>query len=139
MTYLQRRVKEKTTEPYTYYDTGGKLNQTFIALKEIAYSLYVLALAQKPEWSTMNYLKAKPELLAMDGKYLLASTYGLSGQRVVFGQMLPNSFGGERSVLALSGSFYSALRDRALALNALLEADPRPPTGGNPGEKSVYY
>ena len=124
LTYLQRKVKTKGMEEYRFYNVNRQVQIKFIAAHENTYSLYVLGLAQKPDWATMNYYKSKPELLSLDARYLLASTYALSGRRESFNQILPRSFTGESSVRALDGSFYSATRDMALSLNGLLEADP---------------
>jgi uncharacterized protein YfaS (alpha-2-macroglobulin family) len=72
----------------------------------------------------MNYYKSNPALLALDGKYLLSAAYALSGDRRSFSSMLPNAFRGEESVQQTGGSFYSFLRDEAIALNALVDVDP---------------
>ncbi|MGV3587553.1 MAG: alpha-2-macroglobulin family protein, partial [Adhaeribacter sp.] len=124
LTYLQRKVKTKGMEEYRFYNASRQVQSKFIAAHENTYSLYVLSLAQQPDWATMNYYKAKPELLSLDARYLLASTYALSGRRESFNQLLPRSFTGESALRALDGSFYSVTRDMALSLNGLLEADP---------------
>jgi len=128
--YLQRQVKNKAMEEYRFYNVSRQLQSKFIAAHEITYSLYVLSLAQKPDWATMNYYKAKPDLLALDARYLLASTFALAGNRESFNQIMPRSFTGESSVRALDGSFSSVVRDMALALNGLLEADRNNPQIG---------
>ncbi|QMU29234.1 alpha-2-macroglobulin family protein [Adhaeribacter radiodurans] len=128
--YLQRKVKGRAMEEYRFYDTKRQLQSKFIAAHEITYSLYVLSVAGKTDWATMNYYKSKPDLLALDEKYVLASTFALSGNRESFTQLLPANFSGQTSERALNGSFYSALRDRALALNGLIEADPDNPQVG---------
>jgi len=125
--YLQRKVKGKGIEEYRYYNASRKLESKYIASRETAYSLYVLSIAGKPDWATMNYYKAKPELLSLDSRYLLASTYALNGRRESFNQILPRSFAGETSVRALDGSFYSPMRDMAISLNSLIEAEPNNP------------
>jgi hypothetical protein len=130
ITFLQRQVKNKAMEEYRFYNVSRQLESKFIAAHEIAYSLYVLSVARKPDWSTMNYYKSRPGLLALDARYLLASAYALSGRQESFNQVLPRSFTGQTSVRALGGSFYSATRDLALALNGLLEADPDNPQVG---------
>lgn len=127
LTYLQRKVKGKGMEEYRYYNAARQVQSKYIASRETAYSLYVLSIAGKPDWSTMNYYKAKPELLALDSRYLLASTYAINGRHESFNQILPRSFSGETSVRALDGSFYSPVRDMAISLNSLLEADPENP------------
>ncbi|KAA5545024.1 alpha-2-macroglobulin family protein [Adhaeribacter rhizoryzae] len=124
LTYLQRKVKTKGMEEYRFYNASRQVQSKFIAAHENTYSLYVLSLAQQPDWATMNYYKAKPELLSLNARYLLASTYALSGRRESFNQLLPRSFTGESALRALNGSFYSVTRDMALSLNSLLEADP---------------
>jgi uncharacterized protein YfaS (alpha-2-macroglobulin family) len=130
LTYLQRKVKGRALEKYTFYDAKRQLQNKFIAAHEITYTLYVLSIAGKTDWATMNYYKSKPDLLALDEKYLLASTFALSGRRESFNQLLPPAFTGQTAVRALDGSFYSALRDMALSLNGLLEADPDNPQVG---------
>ncbi|RNI22001.1 alpha-2-macroglobulin family protein [Rufibacter latericius] len=125
--YLQRMVKAKGTEEYRFYDVSRKLQKKVIAAHETAYSLYVLSLAGKPDWPTMNFYKTKPDLLSIDARYVLASTYALNGGHQSSRQLMPQSFAGETSVRALDGSFYSPLRDMALSLNSLLEANPDHP------------
>lgn len=128
--YLQQKVKGKALEEYRYYDAKRQVQSKYIAARETTYSLYVLSIAGQVDWSTMNYYKAKPELLSLDARYLLASTYALNGSRESFNQILPRSFFGETSVRALGGSFYSPLRDMAISLNSLIEADPDNPQIG---------
>jgi uncharacterized protein YfaS (alpha-2-macroglobulin family) len=126
--YLQFRLKKRETEPYRYFDTGGIARERTIASKEIAYSLYVLALAGRQDAVAMNYYKANRQLLAEDSKFLLACTQGLLGNQRQFRALLPARFGGERAAdRALDGSFYSPIRDEGLVLNALLETDPNNP------------
>jgi uncharacterized protein YfaS (alpha-2-macroglobulin family) len=72
----------------------------------------------------MNYYKAAGSLLALDSKYLLSAAYAVSGDKQSFNSLLPSSFSGEESVQQTGGSFYSALRDEAIALNALVDVDP---------------
>jgi len=124
--FLKTKVRQRETFLYRY-----NVNQSReVAVKEIAYSLYVLALAGEADISTMNYYKSHPDWLALDSKYLLASCYGLAGDREQFDRLLPRDFLGEESLPAFSGSFHSAIRDRALALNALLQIQPDHPQVG---------
>jgi uncharacterized protein YfaS (alpha-2-macroglobulin family) len=125
MSYLQQQVKLKKMEEYFYYNEQGARLSKKITPKEVAYSLYVLALAGEADIASMNYYKSNKEALAIDSKYLLASTYLLLGENASFKSLLPNSFAGERSVNAFGGSFYSFIRDEAIALNMLLETDPK--------------
>ncbi|HVG15789.1 MAG TPA: MG2 domain-containing protein [Chitinophagaceae bacterium] len=120
LSYLAHRLKTKETIEY-YYNRDQKKK---IAPKEVAYSLYVLSLANRPQASTMNYYKAAHSLLAMDSKYLLSAAYAASGDKRSFTSLLPAAFSGEESVQQTGGSYYSALRDEAIALNALIDVDP---------------
>lgn len=125
--YLEKKVKEKSTEPYYFYDEQNKRYSKTIISKEIPYTLYVLALMRRGDIATMNYCKANQNLLALDSRYLLAATYLIMGDKASYRAILPKKFAGERSENALSQSFYSYIRDEALALNALLEADKQNP------------
>lgn len=120
--YLVTRLKKRETTYYYYNDT-----RRVIANKEIAYSLYVLALAGKPQRATMNYYKSNQKDLALDSKYLLASAYALIGDDNSFRALLPPEFAGERSKTMQGGSFYSYIRDQGIALNTLIDVDPDNP------------
>ena len=120
LSYLDNRLRTKSTVEYFY----NRSQHRKIAPKEVAYSLYVLALANRPQAATMNYYKASGPLLAMDSKYLLSAAYAISGDQRSFNALLPSAFSGEESVQQTGGSYYSALRDEAIALNALIDADP---------------
>jgi len=126
MQYLKYRLTRRETE-ILYYNENLKKE---IAAKEIAYSLYVLALTGQPQLSTMNYYKAHLEMLSIDSKYLLAGAYALSGQKTQAKQVQPSAFEGEKAKQSLDGNFYSYLRDQAIALNSLLETDPKNPQIG---------
>jgi len=117
--YLTNRLKNKESISY-YYNENQKKQ---IAPKEVAYSLYVLALAGKPQAATMNYYKQNNQMLALDSRYLLGAAFALAGDRSKFNEMLPNAFSGEISKRETGGSFGSDLRDEAIALNAILEVD----------------
>jgi uncharacterized protein YfaS (alpha-2-macroglobulin family) len=101
--------------------------QKKIAPKEVAYSLYVLALSGKPNVSLMNYYKANPAILSLDSKYLISVSYAVAGDKTKYKELLPASFTGEVSVPQTGGSLYSDIRDEAISLNALIDVDP-----GNP-------
>jgi uncharacterized protein YfaS (alpha-2-macroglobulin family) len=121
--YLSSRLKTRETIEYVYNRDQKKK----IAPKEVAYSLYVLALAHRPNMSVMNYYKANPALLSLDARYLLATAYALSGDRKSFAATLPTAFAGEKSIAETGGSFHSDVRDEAIALNMLLDVDPANP------------
>ncbi len=119
--YLQNRLKSKETVNY-YYDRGKTKR---IAPREVAYSFYALALAGKSDVSLMNYYKSKTDLLSLDSKYLLSAAYAMSGDKAKAKEILPSVFSGEVSDKQFGGSFYSPIRDEAIALNALLSIDPK--------------
>jgi uncharacterized protein YfaS (alpha-2-macroglobulin family) len=120
LSYLKNKLKSKETITY-YYDRGKSKR---IAPKEVAYSFYVMALAGESDISLMNYYKSKTELLSLDAKYLLSAAYALSGDKAKAKEILPSTFTGEVSDKQFGGSFYSPIRDEAIALNALLDIDP---------------
>jgi len=121
LSYLQNKLKSKET--ITYYYNRGQTKR--IAPKEVAYSFYALALAGKADVSLMNYYKTKTELLSLDSKYLLSAAYALAGDISKAKEILPTAFNGEISDKQFGGSFYSPIRDEAIALNALLDIDPK--------------
>jgi len=119
--YINSKLKNRETVDYYY----NRDQQRKIAPKEIVYSLYVLNLANRPNLPVMNYYKANTGLLSLDSRYLLSAAFALGGDRKSFQQLLPGSFAGEQSVAATGGSFYSELRDEAIALDVLLSVDPK--------------
>ena len=120
LNYLNNKLRNRETILY-YYNQN---QQKKIAPKEVAYSLYVLALAARPNVSVMNYYKANTALLALDSRYLLSAAYAAAGDKSKFRELLPGSFTGEISVAQTGGSFYSDIRDESIALNVLIDADP---------------
>ena len=127
LTYMQYRVKQRETEQYYYFDVSNIARERLIAKREITYSLYVLALAGRQDATALNYYKANRPLLTADARFLLACTYALGGQQKAFQETLPHQFTPENARRELDGSFSSPIRDEALALNALFEADPNNP------------
>jgi uncharacterized protein YfaS (alpha-2-macroglobulin family) len=120
LNYLTNHLRNKEYITYWY----NRTEQKKIAPKEVAYSLYVLALAGRPNVSAMNYYKANQKDLALDGKYLLSVAYAIAGDKNKFAELLPASFSGEEANTSTGGSFYSDIRDESVALNALLDVDP---------------
>ena len=118
--YINSRLRNRETINYYYNRNQNKK----IAPKEVAYGLYVLALAGKSNISAMNYYKANQQLLALDSRYLLSAAYAIAGDKKSFTALLPSAFSGEESVAQTGGSFYSDVRDEAIALNALIDTDP---------------
>ena len=121
--YLNNRLKRKETILYYY----NQKQQKKIAPKEVAYSLYVLALAGKSNVSVMNYYKANPAILSLDSRYLVSASYAIAGDRARYRDLLPASFTGEVSDPQTGGSLYSDIRDEAISLNALIDVDPANP------------
>ena len=118
--YLGTRLRNRETTEYIY----NRTDERRYAPKEVAYSLYVLALAQRANVPAMNYYKANPGELAPDSKYLLAAAYALAGDRKQFAELLPGAFPQDTVTAETGGSFASAIRDEAVALNALIDVDP---------------
>ncbi|WP_139924433.1 MG2 domain-containing protein [Hymenobacter sp. DG01] len=127
--YLQARVRKRETDTYNIIQTGGVIQPVTLAKKEIAYSLYVLALAGRPDAVGLNYYKANRPQLAEDSRYLLAAAFALSGNQRGYQSTVPTRFGASPSIAGrqLDGAFSSPIRDEALVLNALLAADPANP------------
>ncbi len=121
--YLNNRLKKRELINYYY----NRDQQKKIAPKEVAYSLYVLALASQANVPAMNYYKATPAVLSLDSKYLLSVAYAVAGDKTAYLALLPATFAGEESVPQTGGSFYSDIRDEAIALNALMDVDPAHP------------
>jgi len=126
LSYINGRLKKGETITYYYNRNQNKK----IVPKEVIYGLYVLALANKPNISVMNYYKSNPQLLSLDCKYLLSAAYALAGDKNSFKEFLPTQFAGEESVAQTGGSFYSDIRDESIALNVLIDADPDNPQIG---------
>ena len=64
-------------------------------------------------------------MLSLDSKYLLSVAYAVAGDKKKYAELLPQSFSGEESVPETGGSFYSPIRDEAIALSALIDVDPK--------------
>ncbi|MBN1597098.1 MAG: alpha-2-macroglobulin family protein [Bacteroidales bacterium] len=124
--YIKKRLQKKET--VTYYYNRSQRKQ--IAPKEVAYSLYVLTLTGEKPTSLLNYYRTRTEQLSIDSKYLIAGAYALIGDKDNYKEMLPYAFEGEISVTSFGGSFYSYIRDEAIALNVLLEVDKDNPQVG---------
>jgi alpha-2-macroglobulin len=118
--YMKFRLAKKETMTFFY---NGSLKKE-VAPEEVPYSMYVLAIAGQSQQAGMNYYKAHQELLTLDGRYMLAAAYSLSGQPAQAKSVLPPAFLGEIPNHCFSGSFYSYIRDEALSLNVLMDIDP---------------
>ena len=118
--YLAKKANERNIIDYFYTYT----QQRPIYPRANIYSLYVLALAGKPQISTMNFYLSKMEFLTSDSKYLLSAAYALSGDKSRISELIDSRFVSESQIRSTGGSFYSPIRDEAIALNALLDIDP---------------
>lgn len=118
--YLKQKANEKQVIDYYYTYTQMRP----IYPRANFYSLYVLALAGQPQRSTMNFYLSKLDHLTSDSKYLLSAAYVLSGDPSRSKELIQSSFTSESKIRSTGGSFYSPIRDEAIALNALLDADP---------------
>ncbi len=127
--FLEQKVKEKEMNTWFYYE-NNVLKSRKVPRQEIFYSLYVLAIADRPSVSVMNFYKSQANQLSPESRYLLASSFLLAGDRKSYQSTLPRAFGAERAEPASSGYYGSYLRDLAISLNAILEADPENPQVG---------
>ncbi len=128
LAYIAMKTKSHTIEKDYAYDNGsGQTLVRNIYAKENFYGLFVLAAFGKADLASMNYFKSNISMLALDSRYLLAASYLAVGDRTNYQSLLPTAFAGEASKRVLSGSFYSYLRDQALAASVLLDVDPDNP------------
>lgn len=130
LTYLSAQTRPRPTVSETLLDAQGKPTARIIAKREALYSLYVLALHQRADASTLNYYKANLPLLAAESRYLLAAALLVSGNVPAARGGVPASFNpaAEAAQRNLSGDFASPLRDEAIGLLALLDVSPDHPT-----------
>jgi len=122
--FLKTQAKQKESEEYFYRGSSGKQFSVKLAKKEIFYSLFVLALANQPNLSLMNYYKSRLENLTVDSRYMLAGAYLLIGDKESSDHIMPENIGEDRSVRCFGGSFSSYIRDMAISLYTLIEVDP---------------
>ncbi|MEJ2495291.1 MAG: alpha-2-macroglobulin family protein, partial [Ignavibacteriaceae bacterium] len=123
LSYISGKAKTHSTYDYYYYSGTGRTVRK-IANKEILYSLYVLAMANKGDISTMNYYKARPHLLSEDSRYLLAGAYALMGRWNAYYEIVPNAYEPIKPLRLTGGCFDSDIRANAIMLNVLLQVEP---------------
>ncbi|MBR9861045.1 alpha-2-macroglobulin family protein [bacterium] len=117
--FLREQLRDKQRVSYYYVNTEKRL-----APQEVAYSLYVLSLANKPDKSSMNYYRMNLNDLTIDSRYMLAAAYYLSGEKSMYTQLISSEWNGSDKIkTAMGGSYYSDLRNKAVMLNALAEMD----------------
>ncbi|TLU97967.1 alpha-2-macroglobulin family protein [Dyadobacter luticola] len=103
--------------------SGTQVRKT-VARREAIYSLYVLALTGRPNRASMNYYKQNPDLLTSDSRYMLAAAFQFTGDARSFVALLPKSYTIENVRTYYDNSYSSPLRNVALVLNTLIDADP---------------
>jgi hypothetical protein len=122
--YLAGKTAQPATEIGVSQNPDGSISNRRIARREAVYSLYVLALAGQPNRAVTNFYKANTTLLTSDSRYLLAATFGVTGDERSRAALLPQRYTASSTGRETGGSFASPIRDQALVLNTLLEADP---------------
>jgi uncharacterized protein YfaS (alpha-2-macroglobulin family) len=120
--YLVQKLRQKEIFEDRTMNSSGQIQSIVRPKREIFYSLLVLALNGHPEMSAMNYYKSKTGSMTLDSRYMLAAAYALAGDRQSSTAIMPKAFTGN-SVRETGGSYASAVRDRAISLYALIEAD----------------
>jgi alpha-2-macroglobulin len=122
--YLSMRVRKRETEEVRRYIADGSFTVSNQPARDVFYSLFVLAAAGRQDVPTMNYYKSAASTLPQDGKYLLACTYLMLGDKRSYQSLVPKEFKEESFRPFHGGSFASPVRDMALALYALVTAAP---------------
>jgi uncharacterized protein YfaS (alpha-2-macroglobulin family) len=100
--YISNRLRNKKRLSRTRITLPSKRRSH---QREIAYSLYVLALAGRANVSAMNYYKANSKELALDSRYLLSVAFAIAGDKTKYVELLPSAFSGEESIPETGGSF----------------------------------
>jgi uncharacterized protein YfaS (alpha-2-macroglobulin family) len=122
--YLHQKTAQPSTETGVVPNTDGSVTNRRQARREALYSLYVLALAGQPNRAVGNFYKANTALLGPDSRYLLAATFGLTGDERSRASLLPGRYAPAGTRRETGGSYSSPIRDQALVLSTLLETDP---------------
>ncbi len=122
--YLSSEAADKDTYTYRSYRGNNSVLEEIRVRKEVIYSLYVLALAEKADVSLMNYYRVRPHLLTTDSKYLLAGAFALNKDWNAFKELMPQAFVAENPVRESGGSFDSPVRANAIVLSVLCDVDP---------------
>lgn len=124
---LQTLTGSPATEEEVTYDETGSRTVRKIVSRSALYGLYVLALSGQPNRPSMNYYKTvalKPNAsFPVDGRYLLASAFFLTGDTRSYAALLPKQFTTQTQARQPGGSYASPVRNLALVLNTLLETE----------------
>jgi len=116
--FLKNGKKYQKTKANSWTD-DGKQSQLMQA-----YRLYTLALAGKPEIGAMNRLKEKSKL-STEATWRLAAAYQLSGKENVALKMITGLSTDFKEYNELSYPYGSAIRDKAMVLEALVAMNKR--------------
>jgi uncharacterized protein YfaS (alpha-2-macroglobulin family) len=123
LNYLQQQAGNRNMAYYTFLN--GQRSR-FVS-RETVYSLFVLALSGRKPTGLLNYYRQRQETLTPDSRYLLAGAYALLGDQRSWQALVPPAYGNLLTAPETGGTYASPVRDRALALYVLLQADPQNP------------
>ncbi|MFP4016147.1 MAG: alpha-2-macroglobulin family protein [Halanaerobiales bacterium] len=85
-----------------------------------AYRLFLLAMADRPVLSSMNYMReSQLEEMNNTAKFMLAASYHLAGYEEFVGDIISEADIEVEDYSEFSGTFGSTLRDKAIILDAL--------------------
>ncbi len=106
----------------------AKASYTADELDRIAYALFILARADRADRGSMDFLRERhAKALPSQARALLAAAYAAVGSPDLVPQLVAGIADAERVERQTGGNFASTLRNRALLLLALLEAQPDDP------------
>jgi uncharacterized protein YfaS (alpha-2-macroglobulin family) len=111
---LARSWSAEQSEQGFYNRSSNQLSQ--------AYRLYTLALAGKPEMGAMNSLRSIDKLDTRV-RWRLAAAYALAGQQEVANELVKNQSMEVEDYREMSGTFGTAIRDKAMILETLIALD----------------
>jgi len=112
------RYQKKCVQDYRTAEGGNMFDL------EQAFRLYTLALGEEPENGAMNRLKESQNLSAQAG-WMLAATYSVAGKKNVAQEIIAN-LKTDFSNVTEGRTFDSPLRDKCIALDALVLSDMLP-------------
>jgi alpha-2-macroglobulin len=114
----QRKIAKTWTGSADYYNTD--LDQ--------AYRLYTLAIADVPEWGTMNRLKERPNL-SDAARWRLAAAYAIAGKKAVAQSLIKSLNTNIKPYRELAYTYGSDVRDQAMILETLTAMGERTKAG----------
>jgi len=121
-------AKTQQWEEYAFWDDA---TQSYKPKKRIAksviYALYVLALNGKQEISQMNFYKSNVNELTPDMRCMLATAYAAIGNMPACNELLNFKEDNPRTRAMSGGDFSSYIRNNALMLTCLIDADSNDP------------